>query len=173
MSDEEIIVVVQEPADPTPPETGLYASAGEAIKKVASEFEYWSGRLTDTSLQLGYAVIAADWVIFASGTAGVNGILANPWAKWSVLFVILALASNIVAAWVMSESHRKRVEYAESNTRRWEIEFAQNARIRSAWPFTDFTERFGRYMRILKASLTLAAGALLVIGAMLTTSRPR
>ena len=50
----------------------------EALKKVTSEFEYWSGKLTETSMQMCYALIGANWVVFG----WLNGILNNVWAKW-------------------------------------------------------------------------------------------
>ena len=42
-------------------DVGLYGSSNDALKKVCSEYEYWSGRLTETSLQMCCALIAANW----------------------------------------------------------------------------------------------------------------
>jgi len=36
----------------------LYQSANEALKAVQDDYLYWTEKLTDTSLQLSYAVIA-------------------------------------------------------------------------------------------------------------------
>jgi hypothetical protein len=80
--------------------TGLYAASEEALQKVSGEFEYWTGKLTETSLQMCYALIGANWVVFGS----VNGILHSGWAKWSLVMVLLALASNVVGAWILSEN---------------------------------------------------------------------
>src|SRR5689334_22277255 len=101
--------------DNTHPDSRLYESPTEALKKVCSEYEYWSGKLTETSLQMCYAVIASNWVVFGS----VNGILGNMWAKLSLLMVILALATNIIGAWLLSEQLRTRVEYGEADGLRW------------------------------------------------------
>src|ERR1700682_3212706 len=96
----------------------LYKSPGEALKKVSSEFEHWSGKLTESSLQMCYALIGANWAVFGS----LQGILKNRWPKLSLLMVIIALATNIIGAWLLSESLRKRVEYGEANSGRWKKE---------------------------------------------------
>jgi hypothetical protein len=66
-----------------PAKSRLYATPEEALKKVSSEFEYWTGRLTETSLQMCYALIAANWLVFGS----VRGILGNLCATLSLLMV--------------------------------------------------------------------------------------
>ena len=144
-------------------EDKLYSSAAEALRKVTSEFEYWSGKLTETSLQMCYALIAANWVVFGS----LNGILNSVWAKWSLLMVLFALAANIVGAWLLSERLRKRVEYGEADNARWEKEFDTFSTTSSSWPFTDTIQDTGRWMRIIKAVFTLLAGAFLIAGAIL------
>jgi hypothetical protein len=142
----------------------LYKSPGEALKKVTSEYEYWSGKLTETSLQMCYALIGANWVVFGS----LNGILNNAWAKMSMLMVILALGANIVGAWLLSESLRKRVEYGEGHKEIWKKEYDEYLGAeKSAWPFTDGIQDTGRTMRIIKGVFTLLAGALLIVGAIL------
>jgi hypothetical protein len=143
----------------------LYKSPGEAVKKVTTEFEHWSGRLTESSLQMCYAVIAANWMVFGGS---VNGILNNVFAKLSLLMVILALAANIVGAWILSESLRKMVEHGEGDKVRWQREYDEYlAAARSPWPFTDSMETAGKWMRFIKGVLPLAAGALLIVGAIL------
>jgi len=140
---------------------GLYASSEDALKKVGSEFEYWTGRLTDTSLQMCYALIGANWVIFGT----VDGILKNNWAKSSLVLVLLALASNVIGAWVLSESLRKRIAYAESNIERWKKEFEHSTGQDDAWPFTEGMQNIGFLMRWVKAGFTLASGFCLIAGA--------
>jgi hypothetical protein len=126
-------------------ENHLYSTPAEALKKVTSEFEYWSGKLTETSSQMAYALIGANWVIFGS----LNGILGNSWAKWSLLFVVFALVTNLIGAWILTESLRIRVEYGESDGDRWQKEFDRFACVGSPWPFTTFMETTGKYMRFI------------------------
>jgi hypothetical protein len=72
----------------------LYKSAHEALKVVHDDYLYWTGKLTDTSLQLGYAIIAANWAVFGS----VDKILKNPWSKLSVALVIIGLDLSVAGA---------------------------------------------------------------------------
>lgn len=145
------------------PATGLFSSPSEALKKVCSEYEYWSGKLTETSLQMSYAVVAANWIVFGS----LNGILGNIWAKLSLLMVILALATNIIGAWLLSEALRKQVEYGEADEARWRTEHQESLKAACPWPFTSSIEKTGRWMRMVKATFTLLAGAILILGAIL------
>lgn len=142
-------------------ETTLYKNPAEALKKVSSEFEYWSGKLTETSLQMSYALIAANWIVFGS----LNGILASTWAKVSLLMVIVGLAVNVIGAWRLSESLRNRVGYGEADSERWAAEFKKAMGKRVPWPFTESIESTGKWMRRIKAISVLVAGLLLIIGA--------
>lgn len=145
-----------------PAPTGLYASPDEALKKVSIEYEYWTGKLTETSLQMCYALIGANWVIFNS----VNGILRNGWSKWSLVMVLLALGSNVVGAWILSEFLRNRIGYGEGSPVAWASEFASTRGQNVAWPFTGQIQNTGKYMRWIKAGFTIVSGLLLIIGAM-------
>lgn len=145
------------------PAKGLYDSPQEALKKVSSEYEYWSGKLTETSLQMCYALIGANWIIFGS----VNGILHSNWAKSSLVLVFLALGSNVIAALMLSEFLRSHIGYAEGHIETWDEEY--NAAIGKdvAWPFTDRIQNTGRTMRWIKAGFTIASAICLIIGAIL------
>lgn len=141
--------------------TGLYPTPEDALKKVSSEFEYWTGKLTETSLQMCYAVIGANWVVFGS----VGGILQSNWAKSSLLMVLAALGSNVIGAWMLSESLRKRVACGEGNAKKWTEEFEDAAGKDVPWPFTEGIQNTGKYMRWLKAGFALASGACFIVGA--------
>jgi hypothetical protein len=155
--------VFVEPPSPDPGGKGLYASADEALRKVTSEFEYWSGKLTETSLQMCYAIIGANWVVFGS----VNGIFGNQLAKWSIVLVLLAMGSSVLGTWIMSELMRRRIGYGEGAPEKWAKEYAASIGKDVAWPFTDAMQNLGKYMRWIKAMLTLASGICLIIGAIL------
>jgi len=142
---------------------GVHETPQKALEKVGSEFEYWSGKLTENSLQMCYALIGANWVVYGS----VGTILQSEWAKLSLLMVILTLAINVIGAWYLSESLRKRFEWAESHGPQWENEFQEAVGTRTAFPFTDAHERAGFWLRQAKGLLPLVAGVLLIIGAVL------
>jgi len=144
-------------------ETRLYSSPGEALKKVSSEYEYWSGKLTESSVQMSYSLIAANWIVFGS----VNGVLNSLGAKLSLLMVFIGLAANVIGAWLLSESLRKRVEYGESNSVRWKTEYTNSDNKRVAWPFTNFMELTGKWMRRVKAISILVSAICLIVASVL------
>ena len=144
-------------------EIGLYATPADAQKAVAAAYDYWSGNLTTSSLQMNYALIGANWIIFGS----VNGILASFWAKWSMLLVLVALVVNVLGSWILSGRLRSRSFYAESDYERWNREFEDAKGKQTPWPFTATIDGIGKWMRWVKAALTIASGVFLIIGALL------
>jgi hypothetical protein len=113
--------------------------------------------LTETSLQLSYGVIAANWATF-----GVNGILGSFWSKLSVALVIVGLGLSVAGAKWMGELHRKRVDYASSASR-WNAEFQAQSGQPGDWPFTKTIVVSGRALRAAKSWLSLSAGVSYVI----------
>jgi hypothetical protein len=88
--------------------TGIYESSTDALKEIDGAFDYWSGQVTATSLQMCYALIGANWVVFGS----VGNILHSRYAIVSLLFVLLALTFNMVSAYALAEYMRIRFGYA-------------------------------------------------------------
>lgn len=145
------------------PEIGLYKAPADAQKAVAGAYDYWSGNLTTSSLQMNYALIAANWIIFGS----VNGMLASIWSKWSMLLVLIALVVNVLGSWILSGMLRSRTFYAESDYQRWMTEFDNARGKQTSWPFTTGIDGVGKWMRRIKATLTIASGICLIIGALI------
>jgi len=56
---------------------GTYKSSTDALKETKTAFDYWSGQVTATSLQMCYGLIAANWVVFGS----VGNILHSGYAS--------------------------------------------------------------------------------------------
>jgi len=140
---------------------GVHETQQKALEKVGSEFEYWSGKLTETSLQMCYALIGANWVVFGS----VGGILNSDLAKWSLLMVMLTLASNVIGTWCLSESIRRRFEWAEGHEADWKTQFDDAVGKRVPFPFTTFHESVGFWMRQIKAVFPLIGAIFLIVGA--------
>lgn len=132
----------------------LYESPRKALEAVRDDYLYWTGRVTDTSLQLSFAVIAANWAVFGS----IDTILGNFWAKLSLALVIVGLGASLIAASVMGGLHARRVEYAESDAGRWQQEFENTSGKRDPWPFTSTIESVGYWQRAAKTWLPVAAG---------------
>jgi hypothetical protein len=152
-----------QPQAPVPVKTStgnLYESPTEALKAVRDDYLYWTGRLTDTSLQLSFAVIAANWAAFGS----VDAILTSSWAKLSIVLVVLSLGMSVVVAHWMGTLHFKRIVYAESDSDRWKQEYSVAAGKRDPWPFTSTIEQLGRVQRRFKTWLPVGAGISFLIG---------
>jgi hypothetical protein len=142
---------------------GLYRDPPDGLKAVIDGYQYWTGRLTETSAQMSYAVIAANWIVFGS----VHVILSNVWSKLSLLSVLLTLATSVIGTWLLCEGHRRQGQYGDSDPVRWEAEFKQFANIKHPWPFTRFIEHTASLTRNLKAIFALLGGVFLIIGAVL------
>jgi hypothetical protein len=143
--------------------TGIYESSTDVLKQVNEAFDYWSGQITATSLQMCYALIGANWVIFGS----VGNILHSRYAIVSLLLVLLALTFNLVSAYALAEYMRSRFGYAVSDRKRWEAEFQHEKIESTTWPYSKWTEGASIATRMFKVILPLASGICLVIGAVI------
>ena len=85
-------------------------------------------------------------------------------AKASIFLVLLELGISVAGAKTMGELHRKRIDYAESDSPRWTKEFINTLGQRDPWPFTREIECLGRCLREFKTWLPIAGGAAFVIG---------
>src|SRR6202167_4131932 len=141
--------------------TGIYESSTDAVKQINGAFDYWSGQITATSLQMCYALIGANWVIFGS----VGNILHSRYAIVSLLLVLLALTFNMVSAYVLAEYMRSRFGYAVSDRARWEAEFQHEKVESTTWPYSKWTQGASVASRLIKVILPLESGAWLIIGA--------
>jgi hypothetical protein len=141
--------------------SGAYTNPVEALKDVGGAFNDWSGVLTSTSLQMCYAIVAANWVIYGS----INAILDSWWAILSLGSVLLALGANMVVAYWMAKLHLNQFRYAEDNLNVWKEEFDKHGSSSHPWPFTQTIETVGLYSRRLKVWLPVVGAVLLFIGA--------
>jgi hypothetical protein len=109
-----------------------------------------------------FAIIGGNWVVFGS----LNGILKNYWAKYSLIFVFIALAVNVIGAWGLTELLRRQVAHGEDNAIGWEAEYQASLGNDVSWPFTKGIANAGIWIRVIKGTFTLLSGALFVIGAL-------
>lgn len=143
---------------------GIHESPTAALKDVCGAFNDWSKGLTDTSLQMCFGLVAANWLVFGS----VKGILHYKLAMASLCLVLLSLACNLLGAYLMSEWFRLRVEYAEKDDARWDSEYRRYAGIGHAWPYTNTIECATKVLRFLKMMLPLVSGVCLIVAAIRT-----
>jgi hypothetical protein len=143
-------------------EAGVHESPIAALRDVCSAYDDWSKGLTDSSLQMCFALVAANWLVFGS----VAGIRQHGWAMASLFLVLAALAFNLLGAYSMAEWFRRRVEYAEADGARWKSEFVRYSNIRHPWPYTRNVEVASKVLRFLKMALPLVSGVGLIVAAL-------
>jgi len=140
---------------------GAYASPREALKEVGIAYDYWSGKLTDSSSQMCYAVIAGNWFVYGS----IKEIFASGWAMFSLFSVLLTLSVNLIFSYVMAEWMRIRFECAEKNSSQWKLEFKEAMGKPGDWPYPSSMKTVVILHRLTKTVLPIIAGVLLIIGA--------
>jgi len=132
----------------------LYKDAGEATIALRDSYRTWTRNLTEWSIQLSYALLAANWAVF--GTA--KAILDSFCSTLSVVLVVLALTVNLIWAKSLSARVKARIEYAEQDHERWSNEF-ETYKTDKDWPFTESINSSSDDMRSLRFLLPIAAGA--------------
>ena len=150
-----------DPIKPSDDPKGLYASSDEALKKVQETYDYWTGKLNDITMQIGFALIGANWAVFGS----VNGILGHMLAKLSIVCIVAAMLANVIAAFALGQMTETRVSYAESDLNRWKNEYQISTGKTVAWPFTDGINNTGSRMRWARLVLISFSGLFFIIGA--------
>ena len=131
-------------------------SPGAGTKEVQDAFNAWCEILTAHSLQASYAIIAANWAVHR----GLDAILGNAWAKWSMAVVVAFLGFNLLATGWMAYLHYRQMLYAGDDSQRWEREYQQELRY---WPYTKKIENLGCILRVVKVVAPCAAAVLFVI----------
>jgi len=142
--------------DPEGSKGGIYASPTEATSELREYFKGWTTQLTQRSFEMSMAVIAANWAVFG----GLNALLANGWAKASLVTVVVGLLATLVATWGMGELLRHRITYAEKDPERWSRECDETRGTADPWPFTKDIDLLGTTLRIVKTFVPIVAGIL-------------
>jgi hypothetical protein len=145
-----------------------YNSSRDALKEVGTAFDYWSGQVSSTSLQMCYALIAANWLIFGS----IGKILSYKSAAWSLITVLATIAFNLVSSYALAEWLRCRFGHAESDRKQWEKEYQEEKHKPSVWPYTKNIERASITIRAVRAFLPLIGGGLLIVAAIMQQKHP-
>jgi hypothetical protein len=135
-------------------EGNLYKDPMGALKAVRDDYQYWTGKLTETSFQLSLAVIAANWAVFAK----TETILQNWWALLSIGAVLITLGLNLLGARILGGLLRGRIRYAEKNAIRWDREFNESNSGANHFPYTKSIDNIAVVLRELKAWLPLLGG---------------
>lgn len=135
-----------------------FKSAGDALKKLNAEYDYWSGTLSDYSYKISFAVIAANWAVHGSA----NAIISNSFSKLSMITVFVFLCLLLIVSFILIRLHSRQFRYGDEDTDRWEREFL-TAKDSRYWPYTKAIHFFGKGLQYVKLILPLAAAAFFII----------
>jgi hypothetical protein len=142
----------------------LYASTGDALRAVRDDYHYWTSRVTDSSLQLALAVVAANWALFNSAAE----LRKNLWAQLSLAVVVAGVAIGLVGAKYLGDLHNRQIAHASADPDRWRREALEALRTPgAAWPYTEQIVRVGWILRELRTWSPLLAFAFF-LGALFT-----
>ncbi len=136
-----------------------FANAGEASKELVEAYNAWSSNLTKHSIEVAFAVIAANWAVYG----GTREIITNLWARWSVVVALLFLGYNLVATRLMAQRHWDQIELAESDHEAWKKACEKTASTNDPWPYTKKIESLGHTMRAVKAFAPVVGAALFLL----------
>lgn len=124
----------------------------------------WDKRTYDASLALNAGVVAAVWAIWGS----VRAIQHNGWAVAALCIVGLGLLSNLVMAFILTELHRRRGDYAASDADRWyrlAQRFEAGTDPDDPFPFTVTIQRTKNGFRVIRLVLPILGVSALVVAA--------
>ena len=139
-----------------------FKNAGDALKDVQKAFNDWSSILTSHSIQIAFAIIAANWAVHGRADA----ILENSWSRWSMGIAICFLGINLLSTNCMAWLLYKRSIYAEADWNRWEKEYEADLKDTSKnmyWPYDKSIQIFGEILRELKCWMPFSSALLFVI----------
>lgn len=151
------------PAEPETRTDTLYASAGDALRAVRDDFHYWTSRVTDSSLQLALAVVAANWALFNSAAE----LRTNLWAQLSLAVVVAGVAIGLVGAKYLGDLHSRQIAHAGADPEQWKREALEALRHGGPWPYTEQIVRVGWVLREIRTWSPLLAFAFF-LGALFT-----
>jgi hypothetical protein len=132
----------------------LYKDPNTAATAVKESYDYWTGKLTESSFALSLAVIGANWAVFGS----VDRVLNNIWSELSIATVVVSLAIGLVGAWKLGGMLRQRAIYAEADRQRWNREFEENSGKETPWPFTSTIDKLAVFLRWTRTFLPVLGG---------------
>jgi hypothetical protein len=133
--------------------------AEAASQEVKDTYDSWSEILTARSFEACYAIIAANWAAHGS----TKEILANGYARWSMVLVFIFIGFHLLAGLLISELLRKRAIYADVDKARWEDEFKKLADSDKHWPYSKTVDALGEILRYCKVVFPVAASVLFIL----------
>ncbi len=144
-----------------------YTSAKDASAELYATFNVWTGKLSAYGPQIAFALVAANWAIHGSRAQ----MLANTFAKWSLVVAVGYLAFLLPAMYLMIGLLRGRMNYADADRGRWEIEAAEDAAlapgVKTSWPYNKRIDWSGRGLHLAHVLAAFVSGSLLALSVFL------
>lgn len=150
----------------TESEKPRFASPGDALKVLSSDYNAWSELLTRRSVEISFALIGANWAVH--GTA--DKILENDASKWSLILIMSFLGLNLLATKWMAWLLVRRFRYGEKNAERWKCEYNKTKGKVDPWPYTRAIERLASSLQNLKIWAPILSAVLFIASLFITGS---
>jgi hypothetical protein len=136
-----------------------YESAAEALKDLEDTYNYWSGKITESSTAFALGLIAANWAVY--GSKGLKELLCP---RLSVFCALLLLLTGLLIAQAMTSEHDLLHQKAENDPASWEAQYVQAKTNKDdPWPYSKKVERLGLWGRRLKVWLPIAGAVFFLI----------
>ncbi len=136
-----------------------YKNAGDGIKELNEDYEGWSSMLTSYSLQISYAIIAANWAVHSS----TDNLLKNGFAKGSLIIIFIFLGLNLLASAKVTKLLYQRIFFAEENSEKWSKEFEDYEKGDSKhWPFSSEIHNIPDLLRHLKVWMPIVSAGFFI-----------
>ena len=90
--------------------TRRFEKPGDASKELFDAFNEWSRAVGTYGVHTAYAVIAANWAVHRG-----QGIMSNPWAKWSLGVAIAFRAIHLVCTGGITWLLLRQIAYANND----------------------------------------------------------
>lgn len=146
---------------PSPTHAGGASDSPQvALNRVGDWFGSWTKSLSDRSVELSYAIIAANWAVFGSA----DKVLSSPYARVSIGLTVLFLGLNLGLTRLIGELLRRRYSYAEGDSARWAREFEFSRGKDDPWPSTGMIDGTARILREVRTWIPLISGGALLLG---------
>lgn len=134
-------------------------SSEDALDEVNDYYKTWTGMLTTRSLELSFAIIAANWAVHNNA----NAILNNIWSKLSILIILLFFGVNLIGSYIMGELLRICCSNAAKNPEKWKQEYEDPGIRPPNWPYTNGIVKLGLYLRIIKLLAPITASVCFLV----------
>ena len=137
-----------------------YASAEDALDDLDKAYNYWSGKITETSTSFALGLIAANWAVHGS-----EALKTELLPRLSVFCALTLLLLGLIQAERMSKYHDDQHEFAETRPEDWRKQFdaAKASSIANPWPYTAKIECWGVWGRRWKTWLPVVGCILFLI----------